>query len=403
MAYTGATTGYAAGAETNTSAVDYALETAYNQAPTGAYQALRYTDFTLDVNETETQPDEINDIPEMAQSVLTGRTTQGDQGGILSAVTYEDLIAGVMGADFSPTNSVTINSTATPPISGGYSIKNQYHSGNDVITGLNFSTFPNVGFVNIQDSQNNINGVYKYINNNNGLEFNPGTFSVPDATKLGDGAKITLANIINGKIGKTFTFRKALSGKWNIFTGTMVNQVQISLAKGQPATVKIDLVGSDMSVSDTDIAASVTPRTTTPLIDTVEGFLGCSIFGKTPAGCIQSATITLSRDGSGQDTGMGHLGACGIRFGSFKAAMEIVYLFRDYAQFLDWQSGKTGPVTVGVQGNDGIGYQFVVLNGIIRNPKTPIPGKNQTVQATVSITANPAPGGGTFGIFRTGN
>lgn len=100
---------------------------------------------------------------------------------------------------------------------------------------------------------------------------------------------------------------------------------------------------------------------------------------------------------------MGHVGACGVRFGSFKAAMEITYLFRDYQQFTDWKNGKTGPVTVEVQGADGKGYLFAVMNGIIRNPKTPISGKNQTVAATISVTANPFPGGGTFGIFRTGN
>ncbi|OAZ69011.1 hypothetical protein SRCM100623_02317 [Acetobacter pasteurianus] len=410
MAYTGGTNGYAAGAETNTSAVDYALETTYNQPPTGAYQALRYTDCSLAVNETESQPDEINDIPEMAQSVLTGRTTQGSISGILSVGTFEDMLAGILGNDW-----VNVNLVSTGDASGTSTFMYQPDDnigGNagcwDIVltnNSIDALGIPPVGLLVLNDANINANNVcipYRV----KGTAILVPIGSIPNVSKdtvAKSGATLTFNGITNGKIGKTFTFRKALSGKWDLYSGTMINQVQITLQKQQPATISIDLVGSDMAVSDTDNAASVTPRTTTPLIDTVEGFLGCSIFGNAPSGCIQSATITLSRDGSGQDTGMGHVGACGVRFGSFKATMEITYLFRDYQQFTDWAAGKTGLVTVGVQGSDGVGYQFAVLNGIIRNPKTPISGKNQTVVATVSITANPVPGGGTFSIARISN
>ncbi|MFT8471157.1 phage tail tube protein [Acetobacter persici] len=412
MAYTGATTGYAAGAETNTSAVDYALETTYNQPPTGAYQAIRYTDCSLAVNETESQPDEINDIPEMAQSVLNGRTTQGSINGILSVGTFEDMLAAVMTSDWS-----SVSLTSSGDVSSGITF--QYFpeilGNSDGSWGIKLwgttasgSNLPPSGIIIINDPGNGINNAsaryFVSSVDNSMLNVMPQwTNALTKDTVASKNATMIFNGITNGKIGKTFTFRKPLSGKWELYTGTMINQVQISLQKGQPAAISIDLVGSDLTLSDTDNAASVTPRTATPLINTVEGFLGCSIFGNAPSGCIQSATITLSRDGSGQDTGMGHVGACGVRLGSFKAAMEITYLFRDYKQFTDWAAGKTGLVTVGVQGSDGVGYQFAVLNGIIRNPKTPISGKNQTVVATVSITANPVPGGGTFTITRVSN
>lgn len=423
MAYTGATTGFAAGAETNTSAVDYSLEVNFNQSPTGSYQALRYTDCSLATNETDSVPDEINDIPEMAQSVLTGRTTQGSISGILSATTFEDMLAGVMTADWSVGVSMGNPSGADvlhisdPGFLAGVDcllVNDVKSTANFPASGTLVITDPDAGFVirvkytkKDPTFSNNTQCIFTF--GSGALGFAIASlkrcygFSGTGSVKLGPNATYAIPAIVNDKIGKTFTFRKALSGKWELYSGTMVNQVQITLQKGQPAAISIDLVGSDMALSDTDIAASVTPRTATPLIDTVEGFLGCSIFGSAPSGCIQSATITLSRDGSGQDTGMGHTGACGVRFGSFKAAMEITYLFRDYKQFTDWQNGKTGPVTVGVKGGDGVGYQFTVLNGIIRNPKTPISGKNTTVVATVSITANPVPGGGTFAISRVGS
>ena len=41
-----------------------------------------------------------------------------------------------------------------------------------------------------------------------------------------------------------------------------------------------------------------------------------------------------------------------------------------------------------------------MLNGRIFNPTNPISQKNSTIVATVSVTGNPLPGGGTFGIRR---
>lgn len=410
MPFTGGTNGYAAGAESNTSAVDYALETTYNTPPTGAFQALRYTDVSLAVNETDTQPDEINDIPEMAQSVLTGRTTQGSISGILSVGTFEDLLAGVMSADW---NNITFTSSGNSSSSGSF-IQWIAAANVDSYTGYKFVALPTnqplaqlpaTGLVLLNDPTNGINNVLvpysKFPARSYGVYVPNAAYSLAGDKVATTGATAVFSGITNGSLGKTFTFRQKMADAWQIFSGTMVNQIEISLQKGQAPTISIDLIGSDMTTSDTDIAASVRSRTSTPLIDTVEGFLGCTIFGNAPAGCIQSATITLSRDGSGQDTGMGHTGACGVRFGSFKAAMEITYFFKDYQQFTDWKNGNTGPVSIGVQGSDGQGYQFTVLNGIIRNPKTPISGKNTTVVATVSVTANPMPMGGTFAIART--
>ncbi|WP_349934942.1 phage tail tube protein [Acetobacter sp. A11-2] len=419
MAYTGGTNGYAAGAESNSSALDYALETTYNTPPTGAYQALRYTDFSLDVNETEAQPDEINDVPEMAESVLTGRTTQGSLSGIMSVVTYEDMLAGIMGADWSA-NAVSMGNPGSDVLHASdtsfmdgvdclqtadvTSAKKFPAAGNLIISDPDCGFVINVPYTKIDTVSVPNSAVFVFGNGmlNSAAPLLKQCYGVmgTGSVKLGANSTYFIPSILNGKLGKAFTFRQKLANNWRLFSGTMVNQVQITLQKSQPATVTIDLLGSDMAVSTSDISSSVTPRTATPLIDTVEGFMGCSIFGNAPAGCIQSATITLSRDSSGQDTGMGHVGACGIRFGSFKAAMEITYFFKDYQQFTDWKNGKTGPVTVGVQGRDGVGYQFTVLNGVIRNPKAPISGKNSTVVATVSVTANPIPGGGTFAITR---
>lgn len=396
MAYTGATTGYAAGEQTNTSPVDYALETIYNTAPGGTYQRLRITGESLAVQDGTSTPDEINDLPEDAETVLTSRSVSGSVNGVLSYGTFDDFLAGVLGADWAGPFSFTAS-----PGNPARPNSNKILLPSDA--GAFIGTLPQSGVFRIVSKTNGWDYSGKYVVSGDknsiiiGAEFFA-QYNWKDGTV--NDAVITVNGIVNSGLGKTFTIRKKLTGEWQTFTGNMVNQIQIQLQKGQVPTVQIDFVGSDMSTVTSDISSAVNPATTSPLMDTVGGFLGCSIFGNAPAGCIQSATITLARNNSGQDTGMGHVGACGVQFGSLKVSMDIEYFFKDFTEFTAWQAGKKGQVSVSIKGSDGYGYQFMVLNGRIFNPKNPISVKNATIVTTISITGNPRPGGGTFAISR---
>ncbi|MDN7354344.1 phage tail tube protein [Acetobacter senegalensis] len=404
---TGATTGYAAGEQTNTSKLDYAQEVTYNTAPGGTYQRLRMTGESLAPQDSTSTPDEINDLPEVAETVLTGRSTSGSLNGVLSYGTYDDFLAGILGADWSDAVAIVATGLTT---SGFSYVKSNAVDGNrpniisnDEPSRQIVASWPNEGYVVISDTKNNLYGLYHY--KKSGIQGNIildlGILDGLSADGPADnGATVSYASIINSNLGKTYTIRKKLAGSWQVFSGNMVNQVQIQLQKGQVPTVQIDFLGSDMTVTTVDVSSAVNAATTSPLMDVVGGFLGCSVFGQSPAGCIQSATITLARDGSGQDTGMGHVGACGIQFGALKASMDIEYFFKDYTEFLAWQAGQKGQVSVSIKGSDGYGYQFSILNGRIFNPKNPISGKNATIVTTISVTGNPLPGGGTFAIAR---
>lgn len=417
MANTGPTTGFSAGQDTNLSSVDYALEPIFGQAPKGLYTPLRFTSCTLAPQDSESAPDEINAIPEVAESVLNSRATSGSIGSVLSVGTFEDMLAGVMGADWS---NITITASSKNTTPSCIQIRTDGWSGYDGVIAFltpggaqipnSLAALPSAGIVTVTDSKSGavikapyaLNSVKSVLIVDHNI-LNASASLSSSVLVCGDNSTIAFNGITNGALAKSFTFRKNLLSQWELYTGTIINQVQIQLQQGQPATIDMDLIGSNMSLSKNDISSSVAPRTTSPLINTVDGFQGCSIFNEAPAGCMRSATLTLSRDGSGQDFGMGHTGACGMRMGSFKAALELEYFFKSYDQFTAWASGKTGPISVSVIGADGKGYMFTALNAVIRNPKSPISGKNQTVVANISATCNPLPGvGGTFNISRIG-
>ncbi len=153
---TGATTGYAAGEQTNTSPVDYAQEVTYNTPPGGTYQRLRMTGESLSVQDSTSAPDEINDLPEAAETVLTGRSTSGSLNGVLSYGTYDDFLAGILGADWF---SATFTSTSTNTIRPNYN-NPANKSGMIMINGTDggfVASLPNQGIVTVVDTAKGLN------------------------------------------------------------------------------------------------------------------------------------------------------------------------------------------------------------------------------------------------------
>lgn len=408
MVYTGATAGCAAGEQTNTAPVDYAQEAQSGQPPATDYQRLRHTGESLAPQDSTSTPDEINANGEDGETVLTGRTTSGSINGALSYGTYDDFLAGILTADWG--NPFVIRSADAAKISligadalvaGQSSLTVTDGTGkalpsfdaiavNDVITVLDLTT--GLAFAG---------RVAQVSDDKSALYFPAGTFGTTAAAQdLATGATVTRPDIVNGTVDKSYLLRKKLAGEWQIFNGLMVNQAQISMQKGQTPTVQFDLVGSDMQITDVDAATSVKPAPSSPIMDVVTGFKGFSIFGTAPAGCPQSASITLKRNNSAQDTGMGHVGACGNQFGSFAASMELSYFFKDFQAFKAWQAAQKGLVSVSIVDSKGFGYTFTLLNGRIFNPKNPVDAKNKTIVTTISVTGNPIPGLGIFAISR---
>jgi len=109
MAYTGTTANYAAAAQSNASTVSYAKEETYAVKPGGAFQRTRFTGESFRLNDTQQRPEEINLLAEVSQAVTTQLSVSGTLSGALSVGTYDDLLSGIMGADWQEDGSI-INS-----------------------------------------------------------------------------------------------------------------------------------------------------------------------------------------------------------------------------------------------------------------------------------------------------
>ncbi|MCG4258260.1 phage tail protein [Acetobacter senegalensis] len=397
MAFTGATSGLAAGAQTNDTRMDFALETLYATPPTGNYQALRITGETFKRAQSTSRPQEINDLKQVSQSVVTQVQASGTVSGALSSGTFDDLIGGVMGADWA--GPFVFNATEANNVRPNNLLLLFPADNGDFVSQL-----PDFGLFRIVSPSKGWDfiGYYTRRSDNVGLIIGPEFFT---EYNWGDGlvgdAVVTVNGIANSNIDKTFTIRKKLLGKFLHYPGSLITQVQIQLQQGQFGTISLDAICADEVKSDTDIASSVLAAPGGKVHNTVNNFLGATINGQAPAGCVTQFTCTLARDGNGNDYGNGHASACGVRAGQFTASGSIEFYFRTWDEYDAALDGTQGPIIVKSVDDSGNGYAFFFTNAALRNASVNTSETNQTVKASFDIEGNPTDDGGpTFAIFR---
>nr|WP_238331289.1 MULTISPECIES: phage tail tube protein [Acetobacter] len=395
MAFTGATAGLAAGAQTNDTRVDFALEATYGTPPTGNYQALRITGETLSRSQTTARPEEINSVKEVSQSVVTQVQASGTISGALSSGTFDALLAGVLGADIIPMTTQTSGTTF-------FTITGSTLTISGTGTSAWMATFvANAGTIVINSPSNNLNNaIFAFSSKNN----TAGTFSLiagPSVTgtvKSANGDTISVGGCLNGNLDKTFTFRKKLLGQFLLYPGSLVTQMQIQFQQAQFDTVSVDITSADEVLSATDVSTAVLPAPSGKVHNSVNDFLGCTINGNKPAGCVTQFTCTLARNGAANDYGMGHASACGVRTGQFMASGSIEFYFRSWDEYNDALNGTQGEIIVQTVDDSGNGYAFIFLNAALRNAKVTTTQTNQTVKVSFDIEGNPTASGGTFAI-----
>ncbi|OUI82231.1 hypothetical protein HK22_13940 [Gluconobacter sp. DsW_056] len=204
----------------------------------------------------------------------------------------------------------------------------------------------------------------------------------------------------NGAVVKTWTIIEKLNGKWVVRPGSYCTQAQLTFAQGSFASTSFDFSCKQQTLADADPAATYTDAPSGRVFNTVDNFVGMTVNGQAPDGCVKQVQITLTRDGSGSDYGMGHADACGIRPGQILASGSTQIFFKTWDMYQVWASGTQGPIAVTVKEADGNSYVLTFLNAALRNPVINAGSKNTSIIATFDIEGNPQAGGGTFKIQR---
>lgn len=214
------------------------------------------------------------------------------------------------------------------------------------------------------------------------------------------GAEWNNNTLINGAVVKTWTISEQINSKWLVRPGSYCTRAQLTFAQGSFASVAFDFSCKQQMLADADPATTYTDAPSGVVFDTVDNFVGITVDNQTPDGCVKQVQITLDRDGSGSDYGMGHAGACGIRPGQILASGSLQIFFKTWDLYQLWAAGTHGQIGITVKDATGNEYGFGFLNATLRNPVINAGSKNTSIVATFDIEGNPQDGGGTFMIQR---
>lgn len=402
MAFPGATAGYQAGAQANDVTLSYALESQFGVPAAGAYQATRFTGESLRRQKSRDRPQEINATYEAAQSVTTQDAVSGSISAVFSTTTYDDFLAGVLMRDFA-TASVTTSASLSAAVKLNADAVTYTLNAGQV---GNWATLPSVGVISFSGDTG---GAGVAVTGQWGVVSNDGTnlVMVPLQGQSAQAANRTLPNGVtiaansasNGTTFKSFTLREPIAGQITAYTGAFINRAQLSWQQGQFATASFDIMAAGETTGATDPASSVTAAPSGTVHDTIKGFGGLTIAGTLKAS-LRQVSLTIARDGAGQDFVMGTPLAAGMRPGSVLVSGTIQLLFKSYADYAYFQNETSVPIGFTVKDAAGKGYVFFLPNATLQNGQVDAGSKNSTIVASFDIEANPVPAGGTIGIGR---
>jgi len=212
--------------------------------------------------------------------------------------------------------------------------------------------------------------------------------------------KIRLDALTNSNVAKSFTIRKKIGSVYQIYSGNIVTKLKLDFQLQQTPTIQIDFLGAVMNMDDVSKYRTPAPATTTDVMQ-VGSLQRLEFNGSSFDGLVQSATLTLTRNGATLEQGIGNIYPSGVQFGSFNAALDLEIYFRSDDHLALLFSGMSGPLSFTVAGLSGY-YEFNLLNAVPYNATAPIDQKNKSMILHVPLTGNPIPGGGTLAIRRVG-
>lgn len=371
------TTAYSAGVETNDVELSYAKEATWGVKPAVAFKAIRYTGESFSGSKSRARPGEINTTGQASAAVTTQETAQAGINFALSSGTYDDLLAGLMGGDWSTTlalSGVDIAGTAT-----GYSTATA-NKFNSVVVG---SWIKVSGFVNAA------NNGYKRVTARTGTTLT--TVQAGAVEAAGPSVTIGGTNLINATSFQSFHFQKKLSSTaFLVYPGTFWTGGSISASTGNFLSGSFTGVSQvENKATTTQSTGAVTAAPTGKVNDSVAGFSGLELNGSPVAAVVDAITVNISRDGAGAQYGLGSAAAQGMLKGTLTVSGSVRIFFRDFTLYDLYKSEATNVVSFRTVDDAGSGYQITLPAATLMNPSIVAGGPGQSVMAEFQLEGNP--------------
>jgi hypothetical protein len=237
-----ASTGFSAGVESNDVELSYAKEATWGTKPAVAFKAIRYTGESFSGSKSRSRPAEIRNDYQAVSGVTTQETATAGVNFALSSGTYDDLLAGVLGNDFS--TAVAITGTDIAGTTSGYS----------TVTASKFSTIVVGSWIKVSGFATAANNGYKRVTAATGTSITTAQTGAVEAA--GPSVTIGGSRLTNSSGFQSFHFQKKLSTSlYLIYPGTFWTGCTLSASTGQ------FLTGSFTGISQVENKATTNQST----------------------------------------------------------------------------------------------------------------------------------------------
>lgn len=377
-----ATSAFQAGVDTTGTQISYAIEATWGTLPAVQFRALRIMSEGLRGQKTRSRPDEIRLDRQASAGVTTAESAGGPISFALSYGTYDDLLATLMGADWSAPLSITAGTLA---VAAPGTIT---HGTASALAGVEVGQW-----VRLSGFTNPANNVVAQVLTNTGTVMTVAT-AAPMVTEAASTGRSIATNggLKNGAQVQTLYVQKRFaSNLWTRYPGSYVNSATLQATQGQFLQGSMELIASREINNTADASTgAIIAAPTGRVMDPVAGVIGFVANGAVQPRCT-AFSIQMQNSGAAMQYALGSAAAQGMMPGVFTASGSATLYFANfdlYARFL----AETQEI-LGFSARDAAGatYGISIPAGNLMNPQITAGGPGQAVMAVFEIECNPHP------------
>jgi len=206
-------------------------------------------------------------------------------------------------------------------------------------------------------------------------------------------AKIRGSLVRNGIVVTTFAFQKQMAAALFLrYVGSYVSSLQLTMSVGKFVEGVLNFLVKGQTSSTSE--AGTAPPTAAPtgrIIDNIGGFSMFKVNGTAPSAILQSVELTVSKQRSESQYGIGSASAVGMRRGTLQVDGKLSLFFLDFTYFDAFVNETDLGVSWRLTDNLGQAYVITLPSITIMNPSITAKGIDQDIVADFTLEGNPAP------------
>lgn len=216
---------------------------------------------------------------------------------------------------------------------------------------------------------------------------------------------ITGAFIQNGANVTTFSFEKQLAPALFLqYVGSYVSSMQLTMDVGKFVEGVFSFLAKSQVSATVEAGAGAAPPIAAPLgriIDNISGFAAFNVNGSAATATLQQVELTVSKQRSASQYGIGSAAAVGMRRGTLQVDGKLSLFFKDFTYYNSFITEADLGVSWQLSDSGGNAYVITLPAISIMNPSIVAKGIDQDIIADFTLEGNPAPANNTYYPFVT--